>query len=46
MDTTAATIELRPTANASQFTRNHVVADTTEAPVCYFQEKGAFHELT
>ncbi|KIM33490.1 hypothetical protein M408DRAFT_326194 [Serendipita vermifera MAFF 305830] len=32
MDTTAATIELRPTADSSQFTRTHVEADTTESP--------------
>jgi hypothetical protein len=35
MDTTAATIELRPTANASQFTRTYAVAETKETPVRY-----------
>ncbi|KAG8764438.1 hypothetical protein FRC15_007626 [Serendipita sp. 397] len=30
MDTTAPTIELRPTASTSQFTRTHIIAETLE----------------
>lgn len=33
MEVSATVIELRPTANANQFTRTHVVADTREEPV-------------
>jgi hypothetical protein len=35
MEISATTIELRPTANAAQFTRTHVVADTKEESVSH-----------